>query len=229
MTFVRVLISTMLPDLLNDEQENIVTKKKGKSSSVLPQNSDIIYLYPPRSVSTNLLDVYFEHLHYLFPYLDEKAIRSANDSIYNENGVKRIKSVTLTLLNMVFALAYQWSQWSRKEKSIPSQQSLESNTFFQRAKILMSLEVLGTKTIESSKRRISINNVTNPEIVQVLLLMCEFLKGTSKSSICWNLLGSALKIGQQLGLHQAPEGPISDVREQEYRNRTWYTCVTLDR
>ena len=153
MTFVNVLINTMVPDLFNDELENNA-ERPGNSTSALPQNNNLVYDFPSRVLTTNLLDIYFDHLHFHHPYLDEKAIRSSTDLIYDKNSAKKIRRATLTLLNMVFALASQWFQWSRKEKSIPFELP-DSNTFFERAKVLMSQEALGTQSIESSKYQIS--------------------------------------------------------------------------
>ncbi|OBT39075.1 hypothetical protein VE00_09907 [Pseudogymnoascus sp. WSF 3629] len=70
---------------------------------------------------------------------------------------------------------------------------------------------------------------TSFEIVQFLLVMGQYLQGTQRSVETWSIHGLAVKAAMQLGLHcPKVSGHLSPLM-QEYRKRTWYGCVVLDR
>lgn len=66
-------------------------------------------------------------------------------------------------------------------------------------------------------------------VVQLLLLMSQYLQGSERSIETWNLHGLAVKAAYQLGLHSSDALQQYPPREREFRKRTWYGCVMLDR
>jgi hypothetical protein len=122
------------------------------------------------------------------------------------------------MLNIVFALGVlhnmELTQQERDDISY---------TFFRRAKSLLGLDLL-----ESG----------STPLVQVLLLMGQYLQTRDITSSCWNIIGMAIRVAQGIGLHLQPEereeGDASncqaaDQLEEEMRRRAWTGCVLLDR
>ena len=66
-------------------------------------------------------------------------------------------------------------------------------------------------------------------IVQFLLVMGQYLQGTQRSVETWTIHGLAVKAALQLGLHSPRVSGRFSPLAQEYRKRTWYGCVILDR
>lgn len=65
--------------------------------------------------------------------------------------------------------------------------------------------------------------------VQYLLLTGQYLQGTQRSMEVWAVHGLAVKGALQLGLHSTTAASRFSPLDQEFRKRTWYGCVVLDR
>ncbi|CAN9305884.1 unnamed protein product [Alternaria alternata] len=74
-----------------------------------------------------------------------------------------------------------------------------------------------------------IRHGTNLEVVQLLLLMSQYLQGSERSIETWNIHGLAVKAAYQLGLHSSDAMQNHSAVEAEIRKRTWFGCVILDR
>ena len=66
-------------------------------------------------------------------------------------------------------------------------------------------------------------------LVQYLLLTAQYLQGTQRSVETWTIHGLAVKGAFQLGLHSPVGSSRFSPLDQEFRKRTWYGCVVLDR
>ncbi|TDZ53191.1 putative transcriptional regulatory protein [Colletotrichum trifolii] len=71
--------------------------------------------------------------------------------------------------------------------------------------------------------------VANLEVVQVMLLMSQYLQGSQRSIQTWAIHGVAVKAALELGLHSELALQRNGPLEREVRTRTWYGCVMLDR
>lgn len=65
--------------------------------------------------------------------------------------------------------------------------------------------------------------------VQYLLLTGQYLQGTQRSVEAWTAHGLAVKGAFQLGLHSTAAASRFRIQDLEFRKRTWYGCVVLDR
>ena len=73
-------------------------------------------------------------------------------------------------------------------------------------------------------------DVPSLQTVQLLLLTGIYLQSTKYASRCWNVVGSAIRNAQYLGLDvDRPGKVINSQLEQEMRRRVWYSCVIIDR
>lgn len=59
--------------------------------------------------------------------------------------------------------------------------------------------------------------------------MSQYLQGTERSIETWNIHGLAVKAAYQLGLHSPDALMQYNQPEREFRKRTWFGCVLLDR
>jgi len=66
-------------------------------------------------------------------------------------------------------------------------------------------------------------------LVQFLLLTGQYLQGTQRSVEAWTVHGLAVKGALQLGLHSTAASSRFAPLDQEFRKRTWFGCVVLDR
>ena len=64
--------------------------------------------------------------------------------------------------------------------------------------------------------------------VQCLVLLTQYRQGTQKGDETWMLLGKAVRLALQLGLHSSTAFAHLSSLEQEVRKRTWWMCVLLD-
>ena len=59
--------------------------------------------------------------------------------------------------------------------------------------------------------------------------MIQYRQGTQKSDDTFVLLGKAVRIALQLGLHSKPDSAELSPVDVEVRKRVWYNCIILDR
>lgn len=59
--------------------------------------------------------------------------------------------------------------------------------------------------------------------------MSQYLQGTQKSVQTWAIHGLAVKAAQSIGLHSSDVLRTLSPVECEFRKRTWFGCVVLDR
>ncbi|KUI61337.1 hypothetical protein VP1G_08490 [Cytospora mali] len=89
----------------------------------------------------------------------------------------------------------------------------KAEIFFARAKALCLDQMLSGASLET---------------VQAMLLMSQYLQGTHRSVMTWNIHGLAVKAAFQLGLHTTASLKSHSPLERELRTRTWYACIILD-
>lgn len=187
------------------------------------------FALPPRALADHLLRRYFERVYWLYPFFHKPTFERAYESLWRPHhghsteppsppglglgsspGADASTIVFHFALNTIFALGCQFSDLTPDEKASTLQ------TFFDRAKTFVSLDLL------------DLNNIG---VVQALLLMTIFLLGTPFPQRCWNSVGVACRLAQGLGLHTEASQSTRIIRsdlEKEIRRRTWHGCVILD-
>lgn len=173
-------------------------------------NDPFAYTLPPRRLADNLLDAYWDLLWAVFPIHDRAVFEEAYKSVWLGSSSTISESVLYCMINLTFALGSQFSELVQ-----PEQRKETGLVFFRRAKKLFNPLMDETPSLEG---------------VQCLLLMGIYLQSTKDSYQCWMVVGSAIRMGQSLGLHlpcslRGPRGP----RDSEMGRRAWYGCVYLDR
>ncbi|RFU33077.1 hypothetical protein B7463_g3284, partial [Scytalidium lignicola] len=180
------------------------------------------YFLPPRVLADHLLECYWDRVHCLYPFVHQQSFISAYECLWSADpqsaGPESIARVGLggsgcpmsvfhCALNAIFALGCQFSDLPSAER-----ESL-SETFFQRSKQLLYIDVLDEGSLA---------------LVQMLLIVAQFLQSTQFPNRCWNVVGLACRMAQGLGLYMDSTNESRPFLEVEMRRRTWYGCVTLD-
>lgn len=179
-----------------------------------PQETHDCYQLPPKHLADSLLDAYFARVHRLYPFVHEPTFRLDYERMYLLDGtsesVARSRPVWIGLLNMIFAHGAEFCDL------VPEQDSVE----------------LATAMVNNARRIVfsHIFKEASLELVQALLLLCQYLQSTLELNECWSLVGLLIRTAIGLGLHLNP--PQSDGRsslEREFRIRTWWGCFIIDR
>ncbi|KAF9691803.1 hypothetical protein EKO04_010190 [Ascochyta lentis] len=168
------------------------------------------FALPPEKETLLLIERYFRTTGVLFPYIDEKAFLRTYREVASTN-IRTVRRSWLGLLNMVIAMSIHVSPDSEISTN---ERAIRSGVFFSRAMALCDKQI---------------RHGTSLEVVQLLLLMSQYLQGTDRSIETWNIHGLAVKAAYQLGLHSPNALKLYPNPEREVRKRTWFGCVLLDR
>ncbi|PYH77076.1 hypothetical protein BO82DRAFT_345797 [Aspergillus uvarum CBS 121591] len=175
------------------------------------EHSDFQFVIPPRRQADNLLGLYWDYVDSAYPWLDRPSIESAYETLWIQDGELAMNETVLhCLLNLMFATSCVATQGEpplvRYESSV---------VFFDRAQALMSYELL---------------DLYNFEIIQILLLTAVYLQHDKEPQKCFRIIGTAIHIAQELGLH-IPETTeaMDSPKERDLARQVWNGCVIMDR
>ncbi|CAG8712203.1 4301_t:CDS:2, partial [Racocetra persica] len=176
-----------------------------QSDQKLVLRSELMEL-PPQELSDHLLELYFNHVHPLFPI------------IYKPRFFELLKDhehPPCLLLNSMYCLASNFSDRLevRKDRENPL---TAGDIYFDRAKALLDNDYDRAHT-------------TN---IQALLLLSIREYGTGKVTRSWIYTGIAARMAQSLGMHRNNEKwhPITSSHgEKEEQKRIFWACYVLDR
>lgn len=219
------------------EKQHTPTHCHDDSNKSKASPSGLRYTIPTRVEADQLIDSYWTWAHSLYPFLHmpsfleryravwesakERQPGSHNAAAHRPTPTNYYDGMSEKLyhcmLNLVFAMGALFNP------SVAFQdRSSVSWTFFARGKALVDLDELACGS---------------PVLVQVLLLMGQYLQSTDAASSCWNIVGLAIRVCQGIGLHREPECCRGDIctgghhsqLEREIRRRTWTCSIILDR
>ncbi|CAH0022403.1 unnamed protein product [Clonostachys rhizophaga] len=192
---------------------------------------------PPRPAADRFVDLFWTNMHSLYPFLHWPSFHHRYLTLWSPQANLQAYGTTDTLngpvngyystiddalfhcmLNVVLALGVLHDTKIRQQE-----RDEISETFFKRAKTLLDLDALESGSVA---------------LVQVLLLMGQYLQTRDITSSCWNIVGMAIRVAQGIGLHRESEDwdqsgsssyRASEQLEEEMRRRAWAGCALLDR
>ena len=175
-----------------------------------PPSQSVDYVLPSRKTADNLFRIYWDTVYPLMPFLNRGQFEEAYAGIWSGSPTESDESLMMCTLNVVFALASQYS-----ERVIPRERETSAGKFFDRAQDLLNLDLWGVGSVE---------------LVQCLLLMGQYLQSINSLHQCWTVGGLATRVADGLGLH-LPEtsAKLPDIRQREHLRRLWHGCILLDR
>jgi hypothetical protein len=202
---------------------NSAPRQTGNATNRVTVN---IYALPSERITRNLIGRYFGDTGLLFPYIYEQAFLDTYDEV-NANGFTKVRRTWLGLLNMIMAMA---TSTTVNGGLSAEQRARDSDVYYDRAAGLCERQIMRGTSLEVGKSNVSLGLLLMLTIlVQYLLLTSQYLQGTQRSVEAWTIHGLAVKGALQLGLHSAAASGRFSNLEQEFRKRTWYGCVVLDR
>ncbi|KAJ9095053.1 hypothetical protein QFC19_007733 [Naganishia cerealis] len=153
---------------------------------------------PPQPELETYISTYFRTFHILYPVLDESWLRS---QLSRPKGPQTAgEDVASPVVYLVVSLGASMTANSLQSSTV-------SKTYLDQA--WKALSVILGRPFRSS--------------VQALVLMAVALRLRSKDGVAWSMIGSAIRIGQSLGLHRYTVGP-----EASLDARIWYATMSLD-
>ncbi|KAL3260882.1 hypothetical protein ABHI18_004222 [Aspergillus niger] len=180
------------------------------------------YDLPPRQLADYLLNLYFEKIHSLYPYVHKTSFLRTYGRLWMplaETDAETILSglglgdacASLPLfhcaLNIIFALGCHFSKLDQTAREATAEE------FFQRSQRLLNMISLDKGDLA---------------LVQTLLLTSQYLQGGESPSRCWNIIGLACRIAQSLGMHSLKADRTRTPAQIQMRRRVWHGCVMLD-
>ncbi|GME37368.1 putative C6 transcription factor protein [Neofusicoccum parvum] len=195
-------------DMVRASRRASPTDHSGRRAASLSR--DNVFSLPPEAEVRRLMDVYFSNTGLLFPFIHEGTFRAKYEEM-RRKGPSSVQKTWLALLNVVLAFAISTS--AGVEAPYTERQK-ESDVFYRRSIALCGEQMLRASSLET---------------VQLQLLTSQYLQGSQKSLQTWMVHGVAVKGALQLGLHcQNASAQFTPV-EREFRKRTWFGCILLDR
>ncbi|KAK2596585.1 hypothetical protein N8I77_013466 [Diaporthe amygdali] len=197
------------PPTPHKDPEQSASEVSGNYTDKSQANSDCLRL-PPDDEMDAIVERFFRDTGALFPFVHPKTFMDTYQRT-KSIGFRRFRRSWLALLNAILAMATFTSVSSR---SSATERGAKAEVFFTRAKALCLDQMLSGSSLET---------------VQAMLLMSQYLQGTHRSVMTWNMHGIAVKAAFQLGLHSTTSLKAYTPLERETRTRTWFGCVMLDR
>lgn len=161
---------------------------------------------PPRVVTDQLLHTYRSTAHTMFPILHLPTFQSTVDELYSRGSSPAMPRSWLALFFTVLAVG-----------SLFDPEPVSTSTFHRPAQYLDA----------SRKISDSWNNNFELDDARTFILTAFCLNELNLKSAAWNLLGNAVRVGQDLGLY-LESGPWSFI-EGEMRRRVWWMIYVVDR
>jgi hypothetical protein len=168
------------------------------------------FVLPPRRIVDNMMDVYWNEVHVLYPFLCRPRFTQACRNIWNGDGKGLGEHLIYCILNTIFAITCQVHK-----RRAPEQKTADAEIYMHRATRLLQVDVLAGGSME---------------LIQALLLLGQYMQSTEHSHSCWMVTGLAIRTAQGLGMHM-PQTSASLIRQddREMARRLWHGCVFMDR
>lgn len=182
--------------------------KRAESSMMLPR----------RHVADDLLHSFFTFAHDFLPIFHKPAFQRQYEILWVSNAPARPNGphdnledgIFLSTLNVCFALGSLFSELVADEDREPT-----GDEYYQRSRALTNFDICDYSSLST---------------VRLQLATGLYLQTTAHASRCWNVVGMAVRLAQNLGLHKGPSGHSqSESVEDEMKRRVWYSCVVMDR
>lgn len=168
------------------------------------------YVLPPRKMADSLLEVYWDYVFPLYPFLISAQMKSEYAKLWDGQTLEFDESMFMCTLNVIFALASQLADFVS-----PEEREASADAFFCRAKALFQFNLWETGSLE---------------LIQSLILMAQYLQSTDSAHQCWIVTGLAVRNAQSSGLH-LPEtiAGFENFQKQQLARKIWHGCVLMDR
>lgn len=168
------------------------------------------WVLPPRRVADLYVDSYFTYSYSLYPFVHKPTFESLYESLWNGTGSGADDQLFYCTFNLVLALGCILSP-----NVDPKTKNETAEMYFERTMEHMHLDVCED---------------TSLLLLQTLLLTSQFLQATYRPGACWNVIGLAIRVAQEQGLHRNSHIQCRpSIIDQQMCRRLWYGCIIMDR
>ncbi|KAL1882364.1 hypothetical protein VTK73DRAFT_1923 [Phialemonium thermophilum] len=161
---------------------------------------------PSKQTVDHLLHSFYTSIHSMTPIVHWPTFRQAVDNLYKPGQYQNAPAAFLSLFFAVLASGSLFSPDSHMQ---------------QRSSMATNFVKLAGQLISPWTNDFVLDHA------RALALIVIFMNETNLKSAAWSWLGTAVRVGQDIGLH-SESGPWP-VIEGEMRRRTWWTLYILDR
>ncbi|KUJ15965.1 uncharacterized protein LY89DRAFT_697951 [Mollisia scopiformis] len=199
----------------NEHSQQLSTLAKSSVSTTYSQS------LPPHELASKLVSSYLAHDHLCYPFLPPAELLSMTDAIYGDPSFYSNNAYEAFVFDLVLAIAtanvykFDWQM-------LPSAETHHSRAM---SRITEVFQCGGIKSL------------------RVILLLCQYRTGSSMqdtSASMWHLVGIAVRICYELGLHREStytsktqrdehERQLAERREQEIKRRSFWCVFAMDR
>ena len=178
---------------------------------------DSAAMIPPRPMADSLVHSFFTVVHDFLPIFHKPAFDRQYEKLWTSSVLPEPHdprehledAIFLSTLNVCFALGSLFSQLVLDED-----RESTSDAYYQRSRALINFDVCDYSSLST---------------VRLQLVSSLYLQTTSNASRCWNVVGMAIRLAQDIGLHENPVGTSqSDQLGVDMERRVWYSCVVMD-
>lgn len=199
---------------------------QGMTSLSASRKPSMSYVLPPRSDAERLATAYWDYVHPLYPFLYQPSFTKMFVGLWTGESVSEASSpLTETteadrvcLVNLVLALACQYYDSPTDSQDL-TEGPKSGAIFFDRARRIFQYDV-------------SDGTGQSLQVVQILLLMAQYLNSIGSPQRSWEAIGVAIRTCQRLGLHRGTttsQRVLPDPVEREMVKRVWHGCLMLER
>ena len=194
------------------------------AATKLPSRTVPDYVLPPRKLADKLINVYWEYVHPIYPFLHKPNFTTIYNDIWaggelsssspDVSATGNNEATSICILYLVLALSCQWADAIEPEKRHST-----ATVFFTRARNLLQFD-----PVDPTDRSV--------QLVQALLLTGHYLQITGNTPKAWVVIGMSVRICHELGLHlpeRSHSGDSPRVMESEIRKRVYHGALTMER
>lgn len=192
----------------------IAFEDNAQSSKSYQDNSDNLIIatidLPSRSTADHLFDIYWSITYPLYPFLDQEETKDNYLGLWQDGNTITVQRSFLCQINVIFAMAAQLD-----EEEAPENRVATSRIYLVRAKRQLTSELWEHASLQA---------------VQNFLVLGQYLQSTTKGYQCWMVVGHAIRMAQNLGLHlRETSERIGSPRRQQLFRKVWHGCIMMDR
>ncbi|UPX15710.1 uncharacterized protein EKO05_0006150 [Ascochyta rabiei] len=189
--------------------------------------SEIVGVFPPRSVATFLIDVFFKHATSFYYFTDRGSLDGILDHIYENRAGLRSKDVTPScLVLMVLAVGTQYVHLESPEKDSRRVNGILSNSKEHKSWELDIGSAFYRQVAKLLSEVIHSGSLLSVQVFLLLGLYCLPLDASGLSYVYFNL---AVKVAIQNGMHRRVSRSIFHAKNKEIRRRIWWTAYCMER
>ncbi|KAJ5779540.1 hypothetical protein N7457_007260 [Penicillium paradoxum] len=166
------------------------------------------YSLPARHEATPLLQYYFDNVFVQLPFFVETSFWTSVDAVYQSGG-RFAKPFDHWMLRMVLAIASASVSYHNNDKSHQRAWALVSEALTYAEEVLRPGSIAG---------------------IQAILFLAQYSLVDPARFRCWHLVGMAVKVAIDLGLHQDPPAEVTTNADRlDIRRRVFHCIYCLDR